>query len=246
MEEIYGLSREGGPRSPRFTAYLTHVEHGWGLSSYNPMAGPAALDTVRQLKALDAERLALDAAHDLAARCEFEGELTLAIVVASAGMWTDRIATEVRHRTCADRRGGHGEVLIWSREAVDAALVQRESAAEVVRTMWTARFGAPRTLGAVLAREGLAGALSSSILGPSMPAEVTAVDDAIAVLGDTTVLGEIVGILYGDQVATALGWTPLGLAEHAGLRWAVARAMAIVGRDGPGAALHDTGTLIAS
>jgi len=188
------------------------------------MAGPPALAAVQQLIALDAERLASDAAQEIADRCEFDGEVTLALVVASPGMWTDRLATEVQHRTLRARRAGHGEVLLWSGDVNDDALVLRESAAETVRAMWTSTHGAATTLGEVLAREGLAYALASSPYGACARSDELSVDEAIAVLGDTTTLGDIVAVLYGDAAAVALGFTPLGIAEYAGFRWATERA----------------------
>ena len=262
MAEIYALSREGGPRSPRFLSYVRRVEHEWGLSAYNPMAGPAAAETVRALIELDAERLAADAASEVCVRCGFGGSITLAVVVASRGMWTDRLATEVQHRTLGARRMGHGHVLLWAdappppvipleagihaqlnrvnAPVTDAAIVRRESAAEAVRIMWCALHGPAATLGGVLAREGLAYALSSSPFGVGLPADDAAIDDAIAVLGDTSTLADVVGVLYGDSASATLGWTPLGLADGSGFRWAVARAVDVIAHAGPGEALHTT------
>ena len=53
MSSIYRLSREGGPASERFRAYVARVEDEWGLSAYNPMSGSAALEAVDHLLALD-------------------------------------------------------------------------------------------------------------------------------------------------------------------------------------------------
>ena len=93
MAEMYRLSREGGPRSERFRAYVARVEHEWGIVAYNPMAGEPALHAVQQLIDLEAESLAADAAKAVAERCEYEDAITLALVVRSRGMWTDRVAT---------------------------------------------------------------------------------------------------------------------------------------------------------
>lgn len=190
------------------------------------MAGPHALDAVHQLMALNAEARARASALEVVERCKFPGDVTLAIVVASPGMWTDRVATEVRHRTSAKRRAGHGEILLWTGDVLDAGLVLREAAAETVRVMWTTLHGAADTLGALLAREGLAYALASNPYGPSSPLDDATVAEGITVLGDTSTLGDIVAVLYGDAVASCLGWTPIGLAEHAGYRWAIARSAA--------------------
>jgi hypothetical protein len=237
MAEIYSLGRTGGAKSARFSAYRARVEHEWGLVGYNPMAGPSALEAVQHLMTLEAETLAADAARDIAQRCEYDGELILALVVASPGMWTDRIATEVQHRTLADRRAGHGEILLWTGDALDGELVRRESVAEAVRTMWTARVGLATTLSAVLAREGLAYALGSNAYGANTSQDDAKVAEVMEVLGDTATLGDIVAVLYGDATATALGWTPLGVPELAGFRWAIARADEVVARTGAAGAL---------
>ena len=244
MADIYELSREGGARSPRFTAYVSRVEHHWGLSAYNPMAGQNARDTVCTLIANDAERIAFDEAQTFTARCEFGGDITIAIVVPSPGMWTDRLATEIQHRTTGTRRPAHGAVMLWPGDALDDAHVRHECAAEVVRTMWTAYHGVPATLAGVLAREGLCYALAAEggqeERGASGDGDGPAVEEAIGVLGDTTEQSEIVAVMYGDTAAATMGWSPLGVPERAGYRWAIARARKIVGRLGAPAALRDS------
>ena len=44
MAGIYALTREGGPKLPRFAAYVALTPTNWGLVPYNPMAGDAALE----------------------------------------------------------------------------------------------------------------------------------------------------------------------------------------------------------
>ncbi|MEP7001774.1 MAG: hypothetical protein ABI969_14905 [bacterium] len=207
------------------------------------MAGPAALQTVQDLLALDAEQLAEEQAGKIAALCEFDGRFTLAVVVASKGMWTDRLATEVQHRTTASRRDGHGIVMLWTGDKIDAAVVRRESTAESVRTMWTSLHGPAVTLRAVLAREGLAYALASNPFGPATAEVDACLAEAISVLGDTSTLGDIVGVLYGDSATTMLGWTPLGIGEYHGFRWAIARAAELLVRVGARDALR-TGRML--
>ena len=237
MAAIYALSRDGGPRSPRFAAYRACVEHDWGLSAYNPMAGAAALEAVQALLALDAEVVARESGTEVARRCEFEEDLMLAVVVASKGMWTDRLATEVQHRTFAERRAGHGLVLLWAGEQLDVDAIRRECAAETVRTMWTALHGPASVLGDVLAREGLAYALAREPSPYGDGDDGATVEEAIAVLGDSATQGDVVGVLYGDAAAIALGHTPLGLADTAGYRWAIAHARRAVERLGAREAL---------
>jgi hypothetical protein len=51
-----------------------------------------------------------------------------------------------------------------------------------------------------------------------------AVGGAVEVLGASEGLGDKAAILYGDAAAAALGWTPVGIAEHGGYRWAINHA----------------------
>ena len=237
MAELYLLSREGGPKSERFLTYVKRVEHEWGLVSYNPMAGAAALEAVQEAIALDAERIARDAAEGAIAECEYTGCVTLAVVVASAGMWTDRLATEIEYRTTAKRRADHGQVILWSREAITAEDVRRESVAETVRTMWTALHGQARTLRAVLSREGLAYALADpKAITP--PDNEAALGDALEILGDSTTQGDIVAALYGDAVADQMGWPTLGIGDRGGAQWAAHRAVRTIAGIGEAAALR--------
>ncbi len=238
MASLYELPRDGGPRSPRFEAYRARVEHEWGLVAYNPMAGPATLAAIRVLIDIDAEGLVAEEAREVADRCGFDGELTLAVAVASKGMWTDRLATALLAQTSGGRRAGHGVVLLWADDPADVEVVRRESVAETVRMMWSALHGSAASLGGVLAREGLAYAMGSSPYAPPLPDEDAMVESAVALLGDTDDAGDIAGILFGDPTSTAMGWTPLGLPEHAGYRWAIARALASIAQCGPTAALR--------
>ena len=48
--------------------------------------------------------------------------------------------------------------------------------------------------------------------------------DALAILEGDTSLATMVGFLYGDEAATALGFTPLGLGDRVGYAHAVALA----------------------
>lgn len=249
MAQIYEMSSEGGPKSPRFAAYVARTPTQFGLVPYNPMAGDAARDAVNALLALDAETVARHAAGSVAVACEYAPELVLAIAVRSKGLWSDRVATEVDERVTGKPRVPHrGIISLWSREENTVATIARESAAEAVRVMWHAEHGIADTLNRVLACEGLAYALAASAadLGPYsaplMPEESIAVIEALEVLGDTRQAGEIAGVLYGDAAAKEMGWTPLGIPPYAGYRWAIQHAAAGVRNFGAAASLA-TGTL---
>lgn len=244
MAGVYALTREGGPKSPRFAAYVAETPTNWGLVPYNPMAGDAALDTVLALIALNAERLAQQSAQHVADTCHYTNAVILAIAVRSTGLWTDRVATEVDERVSAKRRVPHqGVISLWSREENGTEIIAREAAAEAVRVMWHAIHGVADTLNRVLACEGLAYALAEPLGGlgryapPITPEETVGVIEALEVLGDTRQAGEIAGVLYGDAAAKEMGWTPLGISQYAGYRWAIQRAIAHVSAHGAAEAI---------
>ncbi|MEP6834020.1 MAG: hypothetical protein ABJB74_11525 [Gemmatimonas sp.] len=246
MAGVYALTREGGPKSPRFAAYVAKTPANWGLVPYNPMAGDAALDTVNALIAIDAETLAQQSAHQVAVQCHYTDAILLAIAVRSKGLWTDRVATEVDERVTAKPRVPHqGVISLWSREENSTQTIARESAAEAVRVMWHAMHGVADTLNRVLACEGLAYALAEPLGGlgpyatPIAPEETVAVIEAFEVLGDSTQASEIAGVLYGDAAAKEMGWTPLGIPQYAGYRWAIQRAVGRVGTVGAATVLRE-------
>lgn len=231
MAAIYAMPRTEGPRSTRFAAYVARTPTEWGLVPYNPMAGDAALDAVNAFLALDAEAVALEIAQLVVQSVGCGDPIELAIAVRSKGLWTDRIATEVDERVAAKERVPYrGVITLWSREEASRDTVARETAAETVRVIWHAVHGIPDTLARVLACEGMAYAVAESHAArgefskANTPDETVSVIEAFEVLGDTRQAGEIAGVLYGDDVAKEMGWTPLGINPHAGYRWAVSRA----------------------
>ena len=231
MSVMYALSRDGGPKSERFLAYVARVEHEWGLVAYNPMAGDAARETVTQLLSLDAENVARDIGECTAILCEYEPRVTLALVVRSKEMWTDRVATEVDDRLSAKRsRASYGLVSMWSRDLLNLDDVTREVVAETVRVMWASIHGASDRIETRFAREGLAYAIAARVCdvepyggSPSME-ERMLVLEALEMLCGTRRQSEIVAVLYGDDVATTIGFDTRGVGDRAGYRVAIDQA----------------------
>ena len=224
MAEIYKLPREGGAGSPRFKRYLELIPSHYGLVAYNPMAGPHALETTEQLLALDAEAVAMAAASEAANLCDYPDTITLAVVLCAPGGWTDRLATEIEHRTAHRFPPGSGLVLHWTRETPTAEQIRREAIAEAVRVMVLARPGRSESVRSLLQREGLAYALGGNPYGPVTADDQHAVGDAVEVLGASEALGDMTAVLYGDAAAATLGWTQAGIADHGGYRWAIDQA----------------------
>jgi len=216
MAEIYRLPREGGAASPRFKRYLELVPHSYGLVAFNPMAGPHALETTEQLLAVNAEAVALEAASEAASLCRYPDPITLAVVLCAPGGWTDRLTTEIEHRTFRRASSGHGLVLHWTRETPTAEQIRREAIAEAVRVMVVALRAGGESVASVLHREGMAYALGGNPYGPVTAEDEQAVGDAVEVLGSSEKMADMTAVLYGDRAATALGWAPAGVAEHGG------------------------------
>jgi len=224
MAEIYRLPREGGAASPRFKRYLELIPQAYELAAYNPMAGPHALETTEQLIAVDAEAVTLKAAREVTELCDYRDQITLAVVLCAPGGWTDRLATEVQHRTAGRPPTGRGLVLHWTRETPTAAQIRREAIAEAVRVMAFATLRRRESVANVLRREGLAYALGGNPYGPVTAEDEHTVRDAVDVLGASEAMGDMTAVLYGDGAAAALGWAPAGIAEHGGYRWAIDQA----------------------
>lgn len=239
MADIYRLPREGGASSPRFKRYLELVPSNYGLVAYNPMAGPHALETTEQLLAVDAETVAMEAAGEAASLCGYPETITLAVVLCAPGQWTNRMATEIEHRTARRMPSGTGLVLHWTRETPTAEQIRREAIAEAVRVMAVATPRRPESVRSLLYREGLAYALGGNPYGPVTAEDQRAVDDAMEVLGASEMLGDMTAVLYGDAAANALGWTPAGIAEYGGYRWAIDQARRRITELGAPAALRE-------
>lgn len=235
MAGMYALPRDGGPQSERFKAYVTRAPNEPGLVAYNPMAGAAALETVAALIALDAESLALDTATRVVDECAYPDDFSIVVAVRSAGMWTHRIATDVEERAGSKpRTSASALVSLWAREPCSAHDVVRETVAECVRVMWTTMHGATGSVRTLLAREGLAYAIASRY-APLGPYDAPVTDDesiavigALDILGDSSATSDMAGVLFGDGACDTLGWTPLGIPDGAGYRWAIARAQSHV------------------
>lgn len=224
MAEVYRLPREGGAASPRFKRYLELVPRLHGLAAYNPMAGPHALETTEQLIAVDAEATALEGAREVASLCDYPDPITISVVMCAPGGWTDRLATEIQHRTAGRPSSGHGLVLHWARETPTAEQIRREAIAEAVRVMAVGVRGRRESVATLLHREGLAYALGGNPYGLMTVEDQHAVPDAVEVLGASEALSDMTAVLYGDAAAAALGWTTAGIGEHGGYRWAIDQA----------------------
>jgi hypothetical protein len=225
MADIYRLSTDGGPESPRFTKYVELNRDGYPVAGFNPMtSSEETVKTVDALIELDAEELASETANECARDLGLRGaDIGLSITVATPGMWTDRIATEIEHRIGGRR---WSEILLWSGEEVDADLLRRLTRAQVVRAGWATIHQPPRTVAQLAGQEGLAGAVSRPD-GDTEPAPTPdpAVAEVLATVGEDGHMATRASFLYGDEVATKMGWTPLGIGPSAGYAHSIGVAL---------------------
>lgn len=214
MARIYREPAQGGPRSARFAAYAEAGKAGSPIHGYNPMTSKPVLPVVDVLLALDAEARLGRLANRTAATFGEAGDHSMHLTVATPGMWTDRLATEVEHRLLARDPGG---VLWWFDDAVDTVRLDAEIVAQTVRLLSVARSGPPATLAAAVEQEGraLAAAGHHGRLTDNAA-------DTLAVLGEDPHLSTQVAFLYGDASAAAMGFAPLGLGDREGYGHAVA------------------------
>jgi hypothetical protein len=214
MAGIYRLSREGGPKSPRFTAYTAAAAKLAPISGYNPMTSKDVLGAIDALLAIEAETRLATAANATAAHLGFDDDVTMHLIVAAPGMWTDRLLTDVHHRLLGtDPRG----VLLWYNEPVSTDTLEQACVEQTARLIHSLQHGAPDSLRAAVRQEGhalaTAGAVGQWHAGAA---------EVLEVLGEDASLATMTAFLYGDDAADALGYAPLGLGTGVGSAHAVA------------------------
>ncbi len=216
MANVYGESMSGGPQSARFRAYVDAAANIVPVHGYNPMTSEPVVGTIEALIDARAEDRLGTVANRTALRLGYDRDESMHITVATPGMWTDRLATEVEHRLLAKDPGG---LLWWCDQAVDSDLLDSEIVAQTVRLIGQRRTGAPVNLRAAARQEGEAGA-SGGLAGAFHPDAA----EVLEVLGDDTSLATMVAFLYGDVAAAEMGFASLGLEGRTGYEHAVACA----------------------
>ena len=216
MYDIYELSASGGERSERFTAYRQAAEERKPVFGYNPMTREPVIDTIRELINLDAEAIASETANETAVKIGLELDATMHLSVATPGMWTDRLGTEVEHRLKAVDPTG---ILIWYDDEITVKQIRDEAIGQTVRLKAISdRQGRPAaTLEEAVTQEGTALALAGAVGAFHQRAA-----DILTSRSDDPSLATMVAFLYGDNDASAMGYTPIGLDNRTGYSHAIA------------------------
>lgn len=129
MADVYRRPTTGGRESDRFTFYVRAAAESLPVHGYNPMTTKPVLETVEALIDIEAEDRLVTVANDTANRLGYAIDAEMHITVATPGMWTDRLATEVDHRLRAPDPGG---VLLWCGDVVDGGVPLRRRGCEEV------------------------------------------------------------------------------------------------------------------
>lgn len=161
QRDLYSIPRG----QERFSAYLRTMVNCDGtdvrlppLVAMNPMGKdhvPALLDA---LLAMDAETAAAQASAAAGCLGAVPGNFKLGLVVADdlMGSWTNRYASEFRHRfeeTSAHKRGWISACL-WSSEAPTLQVVREEVMRTIFRVAYVVEHGPALNLAEMLAQEG--------------------------------------------------------------------------------------------
>jgi hypothetical protein len=196
------------------------------LVAMNPMGKehvPALLDEWLEL---GADELAARAVAEAATRLEpVSGEFKVGLVIADdlKGGWTNRHLYDFaqRYHTKALHRRGWATGLLWTSESPSADAAREAALSGVYRAAWIEQHGYAVTLRQLLAQEGYATA-NAGCTAPSLDDDDLAYTrEAIAGHLDAIDQPTMMACLYGDEIASGLGYPPLGFSRHAGFALAL-------------------------
>jgi hypothetical protein len=139
------------------------------------------------------------------------------------GGWTNRALIELEgllHPAAGAERWNWLSVPIWSSEAVELEPLRLRVRSALLRMGYAGLQGPPVTLRQILRQEAEVAALAGHIEIEMDPDEMAYTWHVLQPLLDQVDQASLVGALFGDQAARALGYQPLGLSERAGINWA--------------------------
>jgi len=230
--DLYNVPRGG----ERFQEYLRLMTGGPDdaivpLVALNPMGREHVAAALDALLALDADGIAAQAVEEAGRRlAPLSVDLRVGLSLADdvAGGWTHRSLNDARHRfaLAAALKRRWAVALFWASETPTVQRVRAETLASIYRAVYAMRHGEPKTLGQMMAQEGLAARFAGlQVPAPSSGerARMLAIVDPRRVQTETPVT---FACLYGDEAAREVGYPALGLPAGAGFALATAEAYA--------------------
>jgi hypothetical protein len=217
------------PRIPaqRMTQYLQLMgAHADGvalppLNFYNPMGKPHVAAYIDALMALDIDHVAEHWLQDPAVthlplpRTFQHG---FAVVDDVAGGWTERSAVEMTIRSTDTYGPAHGwlTTVLFVSDPVDLNVVHQRLKATVARAAWPLPRHRQATLAELLAHERTVCSFAGSCY--TLDADDLAYTHAVlSDYRDATAYHVHVAALFGDRIARANGFPPMGLSNWAGI-----------------------------
>jgi hypothetical protein len=227
QRDLYALPR-GRERFHEYIKTMTDAQTGdltLPLVAMNPMGKEHVPDLIDEYLALGAEAIAAEATAEAVALRTPGPEYRLALVVSDdlRGGWTNRWASEFSHRIegAAISKRGWLTALLWTSEPASATRVREAVLTAIYREEYLQSHPPAKTLREMLAQEGYATARAGCTT-PSLDADdLRYTRTIITPYLDAHDRGTVIPCLFGDSAAKALGYTPQGLTDRAGLALAL-------------------------
>ena len=199
------------------------------LAYMNPMGKEHVLEALNQWIAFDAEALVLATLEDASQRLELDLpplKVGLVIVDDLRGGWTNRFFNDASFRFKLEgiRKTGWIPIPLWSSEAPSLESLRLEVLECCARVAHFWERGEPTTLGEMMRQEGYVAAFAGRQITLSRDdLEYTRI--ILEPLLDSQHQPTQMAALYGDAVATELGYPPRGLSPRAGFGLALWEAL---------------------
>ena len=226
---------------PRFQAYRslmlgTTLGEPLPLGVFSPM-GKRQPDFLDALIAFGAEHIATEAALEAATKLSSVPDhyrLILIVVDVGRNGWTERYLTDAEWRFFDKYNDMPKEaspvgfdrwvtVQLWTDEEPTATYIRRETQAAIYRAAHLRRFGQPKTFEEMIRQEGRAMAFAGYT--PELDADaITHSHEVTEPYRNSTDYATCFTALYGDEIARAVGYQPLGLSAQAGFNVGLADA----------------------
>ena len=217
----------------RFNAYLSTMVNADSsdlrlppLATMNPMGKDHVPTVVETLLALDADDVAVQAVAEASKQvADVPGKFKVGLVVAddAAGGWTNRYTSEFTNRFENKHMFQRGwlSVMLWASEALSVEAVREEVLVSVFRAAHVEQHGFAGTLREMLAQEGYAMAMAGCTRPMLTADDIAYTREVLAPYLNAKDRPTLIACLFGDAAAHALGYSPQGLSDRAGLALAL-------------------------
>jgi hypothetical protein len=235
QRELYAMPR-GMERFREYIKTMTDGQTGdlaLPLVAMNPMGKDHVPALIDDYLAMGAEEIAEEAVRSVRRGGSLDppaGDVPfrVALVVSDdlKGGWTNRWASEYSHRIegAAITKRGWLVGLLWTSEPASAQNVREAVLTSIYRAEYLQTHAAPVTLGEMLDQEGYAMSRAGCTAPQLDDDDLAYTRSVIEPLRAASDRATVISCLFGDTAATALGYSPQGLTDRAGLALALSRA----------------------